>query len=603
MEDALVRVGVVDTHGTVSAGTDRADDPSPRRQFARIANTTSICVFAALTFSGIWLLHLLRDFQIWNNGLAATLAATAVICLASGFGARAVRQRMERQIAGVAAGLTNTADRDLGAALDHLPEGVAIWDAQQRLIATNRKFRDTVPRMATALQPGVVFESSLETEIDAGYAPAGAEERLRARRQEQILGDRRPLLRNVDGRDYRIQEFPTESGGSITISTDVTAQRARERTIKDNEERNNIALLAANEGLWDLDLRSKSFFISPRALSFLDFKGDDQAAAEFRPKQWLSRIHPDDRKAYFDNWRQHLRGETTSFRAEYRIEDGQGDYRWIFDRALALRDSTGRAFRIGGSVTDISDQKATEQELQESRRQAELAGRSKTEFLANISHELRTPLHAIIGFADLLKAGDVDSGDYRDYAEFIHEAGGQLDRIVSELLDFSRADSGTLDLAESTVDLEALIGTVHTMLAPQASGKNMEFQLDLPSNLPPLIADAAKIQQALHHLLTNAIKYTPVDGRVLLEVRWTLSKGIRIDVHDNGKGMSEEEIERCLQPFNSARETLNRGDDGPGLGLAIVKSFVELHQGRLVIESEPGKGTTASIRLPAERLG
>ena len=209
-----------------------------------------------------------------------------------------------------------------------------------------------------------------------------------------------------------------------------------------------------------------SFFISPRALSFLDFKGDEEAAAEFRPKQWLSRIHPEDRKAYFENWRRHLRGDTTAFRAEYRIEDGQGGYRWIFDRALALRDSTGRAFRIGGSVTDISEQKATEQALQESRRQAELAGRSKTEFLANMSHELRTPLHAIMGFADLLKAGNVDSEDYREYAEYIREAGSQLDQIVSQLLDFSRADSGTLKLAESTIDLEACIATVHTMLAP-----------------------------------------------------------------------------------------------------------------------------------------
>ena len=120
--------------------------------------------------------------------------------------------------------------------------------------------------MATALQPGVVFENSLETEIDAGYAPAGAEERLRARRQEQALGDRRPLLRNIDGRDYRIQEFPTDSGGSITISTDVTTQRARERKIQDNEERNNIALLAANEGLWDFDLRSNVFFHLPTCL-------------------------------------------------------------------------------------------------------------------------------------------------------------------------------------------------------------------------------------------------------------------------------------------------------------------------------------------------
>jgi PAS domain S-box-containing protein len=601
MGDALVREGVVGAHD-VPIGLGDPDDPTCRRQFAKIANTAGLCVFAALAFCSILIIHLLRDAEVLILGAGPTLIAAGILCLAAGFCASIVRRRMEEQIATVAASLVNTVDQDLTAALDCLPEGVAIWDSEQRLIAANEKFRNTAPRMAAALQPGVVLEHTLETEIDAGYVPEFAKKRLRERRGDQALGDRRPLLRNIDGRDYRIQEIPTESGGSITISTDVTAQRAREKAISDNEDRFNIALQAANEGLWDLDLRSNEFFISPRALTFIGIEAGNGDDTPVSPRDWFRRIHKDDRRQYFDSWRRHLRGETSTFRAEYRVRDASGKYRWIFDRGLALTDSTGMPFRIGGSMIDISDRKATEQALEESRRQAELAGRSKSELLANMGHEIKTPLHAIIGFSDLLRAGGVSGDDYREYADYIRDAGTQLDQIVTRLMDFARADAGTLELSESTVDLEACIESVHNSLGIQARGKGIELHVDLPANLPPLIADEAKLRQILIQLLNNAIKFTPSGGRVLIEARWTLSKGIRIDIHDTGKGMTKEEVSRCLEPFASAELTLNRGGDGPGLGLTVVKSFVELHQGLFLIESEPGKGTTASVRLPAHRL-
>jgi len=236
---------------------------------------------------------------------------------------------------------------------------------------------------------------------------------------------------------------------------------------------------------------------------------------------------------------------------------------------------------------------------------AEAASRAKTEFLANVSHELRTPLNAIIGFSELMlngARGPVDNTDYRGYLKDIFDAGTDLLRLINEILDLSKAEAGKLELVEETVDIETVVRTVARLVGPKADAAGLSLSVNLPENAPLLFCDRLKLKQILLNLLSNAVKFTEPNGKIAVSMGVDPERGLHISVQDSGIGIAAADIPRVMQPFVQVDSALSRTHNGTGLGLPLAAAMIELHGGKMVIDSEPGKGTTVSAFFPIARI-
>ncbi len=490
----------------------------------------------------------------------------------------------------------------LHAMADHLPEGIALWDGDDRLVLCNQAYRDIFPRLERYLHPGAHFDAVLNAELSAAYIPASAAASwLEQRQQRHWIGDLSEQ-RNIEGREYEIVDSLCSGGGTLTLFRDVTTMQTRERELRDAQERYALVSLASNEGLWDLDIRTGRFYVSPRVLSLIGAQGDP---ADFRREDWMAAIHSDDLRTYYLRWQEHLEGDSRIFDMEYRVLKKDGEQRWIADRALALRDSTGRAYRMAGSVSDITARKLVAVEMSQARDTAEIASRAKSNFLAIVSHELRTPLNAIIGFSDLLgNTGNtpLSESDQGDFLGSINRSARELLVVINDILDMSRIETGELRLAEGTVDLKLCIESSVAIFAEQAAAKGLVMTANLPGNLPNLIGDQAKIKQMLLNLLTNAIKFTDNSGEIEVGVDHGSGAGLDLFVRDSGIGMNAEDMERARLSFAQLNDTPSRQHGGLGLGLAITTAIAEMHGGSLKLNSEPGVGTVATLHFPAERV-
>ena len=233
------------------------------------------------------------------------------------------------------------------------------------------------------------------------------------------------------------------------------------------------------------------------------------------------------------------------------------------------------------------------------------ANAAKSKFLANVSHELRTPLNAIIGFSELLQRrlyGPLND-QQTEHLGHIHHSGQLLLSLVDDLLDLAVAESGR-DLCEEPVDLCALLAGCVKLLEPRAAGNGVTLGAELPERSVNVTGDEVKLKQVLLNLLTNAVKFTPPQGRVtarLSDLAGAHNDGIRIVVADTGIGISHDEIDHILQPFGQAHDHRANPHQGAGLGLPLAKALIELHGGTLKIDSQLDVGTSVAITLPAAR--
>ncbi len=246
-------------------------------------------------------------------------------------------------------------------------------------------------------------------------------------------------------------------------------------------------------------------------------------------------------------------------------------------------------------------------ELEKARAASEAANAAKSQFLANVSHELRTPLNAIIGFSTMLREqqfGELGNEKYIEYARDIHDSGRHLLDVINDILDLSKAESGKLTVKFEALQLPKLVDKALHIVAGQAHTAKIDIYTDLPPKLPQIVADRVRLVQILLNLLSNAIKFTAEGGHIVVRVRAEASKNgvhfFTLEVEDTGIGMSEDDIRKAFQSFNQADAGLNRKYEGAGLGLPLTKRLVELHHGKIKIESVKGQGTKVTVRLTSD---
>src|SRR6185503_16794272 len=279
----------------------------------------------------------------------------------------------------------------------------------------------------------------------------------------------------------------------------------------------------------------------------------------------------------------------------------------IVDRHLAER-AAGEAARLRDYIGELETMKreleTTGARTAAALQQAEAGNRAKSEFLAAMSHELRTPLNAVIGFADMLghePFGALGNPRYREYVSHIRNSGTHLLQLINDVLEFSKAEAGALELEESEVDLGGEIASALAGMGPQAARGRLTLKADIEAGLPRLHADARRVRQILLNLLSNAIKFTPQGGEVRVRT-FQRAGALVVSVEDTGIGIAPEDIAKAFESFRQIDSRLSRRYEGAGLGLPLTKQLVERHGGTIALDSKMGEGTIATVTFPAERV-
>lgn len=385
------------------------------------------------------------------------------------------------------------------------------------------------------------------------------------------------------------------------VTTDITGLREAEEKLLHSDELIQLAILDANDGLWDLDMATQRCEFSPRLLEMLGYEVGD----------WPNNIstiyrlmHPDDLQASADNLKPVLDGKSDEFTNFPRFLHKDGTIRHMQCRGKVMRDAAGEVTRIVGWHTDLTDRILYERQLErlaEENRQAriaaEAANRAKSAFLANMSHELRTPLNAILGFSQILQGDSGRDSKIAEYANLIHQAGGHLLELISDVLDYSKIEAGAMVLEPRAIDLRQEVREAVRLQSLSAMGAGLVLMADSDPTPVTLQADPRAVRQMLSNLLANAIKFTEAGGTVRAEVE--VRKGrVILAVSDTGVGIPKDLLPLIGRPFTQLSDHYSKRYQGSGLGLSIVKSLAALHCAEVQFDSAPKQGTTVRILFP-----
>ncbi|MEN8195473.1 MAG: PAS-domain containing protein [Pseudomonadota bacterium] len=491
----------------------------------------------------------------------------------------------------------------LADAVESSPGALALYDADDRLIIWNKNYQKFFfPGAKGSLAPGLHLETLVWTYAkthkidDPQMIEEFVAERLAHRKNmgeswEAKLGD---------GRWVHTVERRTSSGGTVTISTDITELKTRERD------------LAAKTGLLEETFENMDQGLVALAPDLVIQASNRQASA-------ILDVPPDRLKPGAD-FVELLR--LSAKRGDY----GPGDHRKHVKEVRA-RFTGGGAWQIethrpdgpvteirgvpspeGGYVvmyTDISERKRSEEVLRAAKEEAELANRMKSQFLANISHALRTPLNAINGFSQFILRephGPLGSPRYPEYLFDICHSSDHLLSIINDILDLSKIEAGKFELNEEDVDLDELVRTSFQLVGEDIKDSDRRISLARDSVNYRLFADERIMKQILLNLLSNAVKFTPEGGHIRVSAALNEDGVLVLSIADTGIGMTDQDKVIALSEFGQVENPMTRNIDGTGLGLPLARSLVELHGGSLEIESKIGRGTTVLVALPADRV-
>ncbi|MDV4153164.1 MULTISPECIES: ATP-binding protein [Rhizobium] len=257
-------------------------------------------------------------------------------------------------------------------------------------------------------------------------------------------------------------------------------------------------------------------------------------------------------------------------------------------------------------IRDITQWKRTEDELRNAKGAAETANAHKTDFLARVSHEIRTPLNAIIGFSDMMageRFGPIGHPRYIEYANDIGRSGRHVLDIVNDLLDISKIEAGEMDLDFAAVGLNEAVSEAVALVQPQANGQRVIIRTALSQAVPEVVADLRSIKQIALNILSNAIRFTPSGGQIVVSTSYEANGSVVLRVRDTGIGMTRSELDQAMKPFRQVSSTQSRHrGDGTGLGLPLTKAMVDANRATFTINSAPNEGTLVEITFPSQRV-
>lgn len=488
----------------------------------------------------------------------------------------------------------------LVSAIEALPHGFALWDSQDRLVLWNAALEREIRGLPGALHTGLAFNDYVRLtfeRVDPRIFHGDVSDWIAFRRS---IFDSAAEPREVQVSKSRFMLFNekrTGDGGTVGLYLDVSESRLAAQQVRVNEARLARAQRLAKMGSW---IRSSDGTIewSDEMYSLLGWTKGPLSDVE----QYYALLHPADR-ARVRAAIARVSVEGAKGDLEYRVIRPDGQMIWVRSVVEARLRLDGSFDHIAGTTMDITDLKRVQHEITAAKEAAERADRTKSEFLASMSHELRTPLNAILGFSEMMKEetfGPHGDPHYLDYSHDIHASGSHLLTLINDILDLSKIEAGRFELDRSEIDPSDLVESALRLIRERADAGGLELATSIDPDLPTIVGDERRLLQVLLNLLSNAVKFTPTGGTVEVSASVESPGGIFFSVSDTGVGMAKEDIPTALSIFGQVENQLSHDLVGTGLGLPLAMSLVEIHGGRLEIDSTPGRGTRATIWLPVE---
>ncbi len=492
----------------------------------------------------------------------------------------------------------DAADARLRDAIEALDETVVLTDAQDRIVLTNRRWREVgladpqgdVPR---------TYEDYLRALVGAGriVEAQGREAQWIAERLAQRGRSAVPFQARIAGRDFLGRDTLLSDGSCLTVALDITEMRASHDESEASARRLQLAMDIAGVWSWEANLDDD------RVLSERGPYASGRPSPSMRFSQRLEQLASVDRKRVEARYRALWNGEIDRLDEEVVVEE-DGRLRTLVIRAVVQPAHDGFPRRLLGVARDVTAQRQVE-EAARLKEAAELANRTKSEFLSRVGHELRTPLNSIKGLAQVLQReeGAREAPAQGGLLAHIVSASDHLGVLLDDLLDMAQVDSGRLSLHLESVPVARALRDSLRMVAPQAAARGVALELAAVPTQAFVRADETRLRQIVLNLLTNAIKYNRPQGRVRLEVIEDRVPGfVSVLVIDTGPGLTPEQAKRIFLPFE--RIVQLEGEhahevEGLGLGLAIAQGLARAMGGEIDVETTLGAGSTFAVHLPA----
>ena len=432
------------------------------------------------------------------------------------------------------------------------------------------------------------------------------------------------ILNNIH-RSLNVEFKKIPYNGSFAIVgyiIDMTEIHEREMALTRSRELNelqlaklNLVVKASKIGLWDMEVvqddpvnMNNEIIYSDEFRHMLGYTSESDFPNILG--SWGNLLHPEDQSATVEAFNKHLTDTTgnTPYDIEVRMLRKNGEYAYYHVSGETIREENGTPIRIAGALVDITETKNILLDTERHRIEAEAASRAKSAFLSTMSHEIRTPMNAILGITEIQLQNDALDRDVKEALDKIYTSGDMLLGIINDILDLSKIEAGKLQLVITKYEIASFISDTAQLNMMRIGSKPIEFELYVDENLPVfMMGDELRVKQILNNILSNAFKYTS-EGLVKLSVTSEASDDqddiitLIVSVSDTGQGMTKEQVDKLFDEYSRFNMEANRSTEGTGLGMSITRNLIRLMGGDVLVESEPGKGSTFTVRLPQGKI-
>jgi len=379
---------------------------------------------------------------------------------------------------------------------------------------------------------------------------------------------------------------------ALEVAQNAAARREAENALREREAEFRTLANGISQLAWMGDTKGRRYWCNQRWQEFTGLRPDESVGLG-----WHLALHPQERATVLATQQAKLE-QGQMWEETVRLRRRDGEYRWFLSRGMPVRDDAGEILRWVGTDTDITERIEGELERerllsleQAARADAVRAVRARDDVVAFVAHDLRNPLQSIAMAADVLATHE--DAQCRRTAAVIERAVDEMERLISDLLDVSRLEAGSLSIKQERVDVNGLVTDALELFAEQARAGRIALAADIPSEIPAVHVDRVRVIQVLSNLLANALKFTPEGGRIEVSAV-PVAEGVRITVSDSGSGIPPANLPHIFDRFWQASHASR---SGAGLGLAICKGIVEAHGGHIAATSTD-RGACIHVTMP-----